>query len=154
VFVHVPQAFAPSVEEGEAASIAVRQLPGRAFEGRVARTSGTLDPTLRTLDVEIDIPNPKGELLGGMYAEVTIAVALAHRVVRVPASAVITDARGVHVATVDPAGVVHLVSVTRGIDDGSAIDVVDGLDGGEQVMVNPGGDVADGQRVEAARTKS
>jgi RND family efflux transporter MFP subunit len=153
VFVEVPQTFASSVQDGQAATVAVRELQGRAFEGRVTRTAGTLDPTVRTLNVEIDIPNPTGELLGGMYTQVTIAVAAAHRVVRVPASAVITDARGNHVATVDGAGVVHLVAVTRGTDDGSEIDLVDGLAGGEQVMVNPGGDVADGQRVQPVKAE-
>jgi RND family efflux transporter MFP subunit len=154
VFVQVPQAFAPSVKDSEAASVAVRELPGRAFTGQVTRTAGTLDPSSRTLNVEIDIPNPKGELLGGMYAEVSIAVAVAHRVVRVPSSAVIGDSRGVHVATVDGAGVVHLVAVTRGLDNGSDIDLVDGLVGGEQVVENPGGDVADGQRVQPVRAGS
>jgi RND family efflux transporter MFP subunit len=148
VFVQVPQAFALSVKDAEAASVSIRQIPGRAFEGRVTRTAGTLDPALRTLNVEIDIPNPKGELLGGMYAEVTIAVSVAHRMVRVPSSAVITDARGVHVATVDGTGRVHLVEVVRGPDNGREIELVEGLVGGEHVIASPGGDVVDGARIE------
>jgi RND family efflux transporter MFP subunit len=148
VFVQVPQAFAPSVKDAEAASVSIRQIPERVFQGRVTRTAGTLDPALRTLNVEIDIPNPRGELLGGMYAEVTIAVAVAHRVVRVPSSAVITDARGVHVATVDATGQIHLVEVVRGLDNGREIELVEGLVGGEQVIASPGGDVVDGARVE------
>ena len=150
VFVQVPQAFALSVKDGEAASVSVRQLPGRVFDGHVTRTAGALDPASRTLTIEVDVPNQAGELLGGMFAQVTIGVAVSHRVVRVPSSAVITDARGVHVATVDGAGQVHLVTVVRGLDDGSEIELIEGLQGGEQVMVNPGGDVADGMRVEAA----
>jgi RND family efflux transporter MFP subunit len=149
VYIQVPQAFALSVKDGEAASISIRQLPGRAFEGRVTRNAGALDPASRTLNTEIDVPNPTGELLGGMFAEVTIAVAVSHRIVSVPSSAVITDARGVHVATVDTAGHVHLVAVQRGRDGGREIELVDGLNGGEKVMVNPGGDVADGMLVEA-----
>jgi RND family efflux transporter MFP subunit len=148
VFVQVPQAFAPSVKDAEAASVSIREIPGRVFEARVTRTAGTLDPALRTLNVEIDIPNPRGELLGGMYTEVTIAVAVAHRVVRVPSSAVITDARGVHVATVDGTGRVHLIEVVRGLDNGREIELVEGLVGGEQVIASPGGDVVDGARVE------
>jgi RND family efflux transporter MFP subunit len=149
VFVQVPQVFALSLKEGEAASVSVRQLSGRVFDGKVTRTAGTLDPASRTLNAEIDLPNPTGELLGGMFAEVTIAVAVSHRVVRVPSSAVITDARGVHVATVDAKGEVHLVTVLRGLDTGREVEVVEGLSGGEQIMVNPGGDVTDGMRVEA-----
>jgi RND family efflux transporter MFP subunit len=145
----VPQAFALSVKEGESASVSVRQLPGRVFDGHVTRTAGTLDPASRTLNSEIDVPNPTGELLAGMFAQVTIAVSVAHRVVRLPSSAVITDARGVHVATVDGHGLVHLVAVQRGLDNGREIELIEGLNGGEQVMVNPGGDVTDGTRVEA-----
>jgi RND family efflux transporter MFP subunit len=149
VFVQVPQTFAPSVKETEPASVSIRQLPGRAFEGHVTRTAGTLDPASRTLNVEIDVPNPTGELLPGMFAQVAIALAVSHRVVRVPSSAVITDANGVHVATVDAKGEVRLVAVTRGIDNGRDIDLVDGLSGGEQVMANPGADVVNGMHVEA-----
>ncbi len=148
VFVQVPQVFAPSVKEGEIASVSVRERPGQSFQGHVTRTAGTLDPALRTLNVQIDVPNPRGELLGGMYAQVAIAVAVSHRVVRVPSSAVITDARGVRVAIVDGAGQVHLVAVSRGLDDGREVELVDGLVGGEQVITSPGGDVVEGARVE------
>jgi RND family efflux transporter MFP subunit len=149
VFVQVPQAFALSVKEGETGSVSVRQVPGRAFEGHVTRTAGTLDPAERSLKAEIDVPNPTGELLSGMFAEVTIAVALSHRVVRVPSSAVITDARGIHVAAVDGAGQIHLVAVQPGIDNGQEVELVEGLNGGEQIVVSPGGDVTDGMHVEA-----
>ena len=119
---------------------------------RFAAIPGAVDVHLAqvtdTPELYVDV-----ELLGGMYTQVTIAVAAALRVVQVPASAVITDARGNQVATVDGAGVVHLVAVTRGTDNGSEIDLVDGLAGGERVMVNPGGDVADGQRVHPVRTE-
>lgn len=154
VFVQVPQAFALSVKDGQTVRVTVRQIPGRVFDGRVTRTAGSLDPASRTLNVEIDVPNPSGELLGGMFADVTIAVAVAHRVVRVPSSAVITDALGVHVAAVDGAGHVHLAAVVRGLDNGREIDLVDGLVGGEQVLVNPAGDVTDGTRVDAVRGPS
>jgi membrane fusion protein (multidrug efflux system) len=149
VFVQVPQTFALSVKDGESASVSVRELPGHAFDGHVTRTTGTLDPASRTLKVQIDVPNPTGELLAGMFAQVTLAVALPHRVVVVPSSAVITDARGVHVATLDGEGQVHLVAVQRGIDNGREIDLLEGLTGGEQVVINPGADITDGMRAEA-----
>lgn len=149
VYIQVPQAFALSVKDGEAASVSVRQVPGRVFQGQVTRTAGTIDPLARTLNVEVDVPNPTGELLGGMFAQVSLAVTVAHRVVRVPSSAVIFDSRGVHVATVDPTGQVHLVTVQRGLDNGKEIELIEGLNGGEQVIVSPGADVTDGMRVEA-----
>jgi membrane fusion protein (multidrug efflux system) len=148
VFVQVPQTFALSVKDGLVASVSIRQVPGRVFDGHVTRTSGTIDPASRTLNVEIDVPNPAGELLGGMFAQVTLAVGEPHRVVRVPSSAVMTDARGVHVAIVD-AGRAHFVRVLRGLDNGREIELVDGLSGGEQVIVNPGADLSEGTPVQA-----
>jgi len=79
----VPQAYALSVKDGQTASVAIRQLPGRTFEGRVTRNAGTIDPTSRTLNVENRRTQPAGELLGGMFTQVTIAVAVSHPVVRV-----------------------------------------------------------------------
>lgn len=151
VFIQIPQTVAASVKENQTASVAMRQLPGHSFEGRVTRTAGTFDPTSRTLMTEVDVPNPTGELLAGMFAQVTIDLAASHRVVRVPSSAVIDDARGVHVATVDARGELHLVPVVRGLDNGAEIDLVDGLFGGERVVTNPGGDVTDGTRVDASQ---
>ena len=147
-YVDVPQPFAPSVQAGEAAKIAVRNFRGRAFAGRVTRTAGALDPASRTLRTEVSVPNASGELLAGMYVEVSLDVAVTHQVIRLPSTAIIADARGVHVAVVDGSGKVHLVPVTTGLDNGNTIDVVAGLSGGEQVMVSPPSDVQDGLEVQ------
>ncbi len=148
-FVDVPQVFAPSVRVGADAKIAVRNFRGRVFSGRVTRTAGALDPASRTLRTEVDLPNPKGELLAGMYVDVSLDVAVSHQVVRVPSSAIIADSRGVHVAVVDGTGKVQLVAVTTGLDNGTTIDVVAGLSGGEQVITAPPGGVTDGMQVQA-----
>ena len=147
-YVDVPQVFAPSVRVGAEARIAVRNFRGRVFTGRITRTAGALDPASRTLRTEVDLPNPKGELLSGMYVEVSLDVAVSHQVVRVPSSAIIADSRGVHVAVVDGSGKVHLVAVTTGLDNGNTIEVVAGLSGGEQVIAAPPGDVTDGMQVQ------
>jgi len=147
-YVDVPQVFAPSVRVGAEAKIAVRNFRGRVFTGRITRTAGALDPASRTLRTEVDLPNPKSELLSGMYVEVSLDVAVSHQVVRVPSSAIIADSRGVHVAVVDGSGKVHLVAVTTGLDNGNTIEVVVGLSGGEQVIAAPPGDVTDGMQVQ------
>lgn len=147
-YVDVPQVFAPSVRVGSEARIAVRNFRGRVFTGKVTRTAGALDPASRTLRTEVDLPNPKGELFAGMYVDVSLDVAVTHQVVRVPSSAIIADSRGVHVAVVDGSGKVHLVTVTTGLDNGTTIEVVAGLSGGEQVMTAPPGGVTDGMQVQ------
>jgi RND family efflux transporter MFP subunit len=147
-FVEVPQVFAPSIRVGADAKIAVRNFRDRVFPGKVTRTAGALDPASRTLRTEVDVPNPKGELLAGMFVDVSLDVAVTHQVVRVPSSAIIADSRGVHVAVVDGAGKVHLVTVTTGLDNGTTVELVAGLSGGEQVIAAPPGGVTDGMQVQ------
>jgi membrane fusion protein (multidrug efflux system) len=147
-YVDVPQVFAFSIRVGADAKIGLKNFPGRAFAGKVARTAGALDPASRTLRTEVDLPNPKGELLAGMFVDVSLDVAVSHQVVRVPSSAIIADSRGIHVGVVDGSGKVRLVPVTPGLDNGSTVDVVSGLSGGEQVMSAPPSDVADGMQVQ------
>jgi RND family efflux transporter MFP subunit len=148
-FVEVPQVFAPSVRVGAEANVAVRNFRGRVFTGRVTRTAGALDPASRTLRTQVDLPNPNGELLAGMYVDVSLDVAVSHQVVRVPSSAVVEDSRGVHVAVVDGSGKVHFVAVTPGLDNGNTIELVAGLSGGEQVIATPPSGVTDGMQVQA-----
>ena len=147
-YVDVPQVYAPSVRAGANARVTVKNFAGRVFTGRVTRTAGALDPASRTLRTEVALPNRSGELLAGMFVQVSLDVAVSHRVVRVPSSAIIADARGVHVAVVDGSGKVHLVAVTPGPDNGNTVDVVAGLSGGERVIATPPSGVADGMQVE------
>ncbi len=153
-YANVPQAFAPSVHPGVDAKIMVRQFPGRAFAGKVTNTAGALDPASRTLRAEVEVPNDKGELLAGMYGEVSITADLSHSVVRVPSSAILADARGTHVAVVEAKGQVHLAAVSLGLDNGTTVDVVSGLRGGEQVIATPPADAADGLQVQVVESGS
>jgi RND family efflux transporter MFP subunit len=152
-YVDVPQPFAPSVRPGQDAKIAARNFRGRTFAGKVTRTAGALDPASRTLRTEVQVANPSRELFAGMFVDVTLDVAVTHRVVRVPSSAIVADARGVHVAAVDGSGKVHLVPVTQGLDNGDTADIVAGLSGGEEVIVTPPSDVQDGMQVQPVSAK-
>jgi membrane fusion protein, multidrug efflux system len=150
VFVEVPQPFTPLLRVGEDATLALRQFPGRVFTGRVTRTAGALDPVTRTMRTQVDISNDAGTLLSGMYGEVTMPVAISHAAVRVPQSALLEDARGIHVAVIDSSSHVHLVAVQPGRDFGAEIELVNGLNGGERVVVNPPANLADGQLIDVA----
>jgi RND family efflux transporter MFP subunit len=152
-YVEVPQVFAPSIHPGYEARVAVRNYRGRIFAARIARTAGALDPASRTLRTELELPNPKGELLAGMYVEVSLDVAVSHQDVAVPSSAIVADSRGVHVAVVDTGGKVHLRPVTTGLDNGNSIELVAGLSGGEQVITAPPAGVTDGMQVQPVTAK-
>jgi multidrug efflux pump subunit AcrA (membrane-fusion protein) len=89
VFIDVPEMEAVWLRDGVGASVRSQSLPGQEFRGSVTRTSRSLNPSTRTLRTEVDLPNPEGALLPGLYVDVTITVE--HRDVwTLPASAVVT----------------------------------------------------------------
>jgi RND family efflux transporter MFP subunit len=147
LFVKVPQAVASGIAVGAAVKVRARQFPGRDFAGKVTRTAGALDATTRTLTVEAQVANDKGELLPGSYADVTFPAPLAHGVTVVPGSALVVDAQGVRVATVDANSKVHFIPVQIGRDQGQETEIVDGLTGAENVIAAPAGNIVEGTPV-------
>ncbi|HVW25592.1 MAG TPA: efflux RND transporter periplasmic adaptor subunit [Polyangiaceae bacterium] len=151
VFVDVPQDAAPGVSAGLDVAVSVREFPGRVFKGTVSRTAGALDPASRTLSTEIRVPNPDGQLLTGMYAEAALTLPTPHRTYELPATAVLTNAKGVGVQIVQPDGAVHLTPVVIEQDLGATVRISSGLQGGEQVLKLSTPGLADGTKVEIAR---
>jgi HlyD family secretion protein len=74
VFVGVPELASFFVREGDTALIRFQAIPGATREGKVVRSGFTLNPTTRTLQTEIDIPNSDDHLHPGWYVTVTIRV--------------------------------------------------------------------------------
>src|SRR5205807_9875041 len=107
IFVYVPQSYAPDIKPGMTAEVTVRELPGRVFQGTVARTAGAIDATSRTLLTEVHVPNPDGLLLSGSYATVRFKVPRPNPSLLVPQSAPLIDASGVRVAVVNADGTPH-----------------------------------------------
>lgn len=151
VQVNVPQTFAPDVKDGQEAALTVRERPGHVFHGKVARTSSALNPSSRTLLVEVQIDNRDGALLPGMFSEVTFSLPRTHAAVLIPADALIADAHGTRVALVGADGKLHFQKVGVGRDLGTEIEIVSGLDGKLPVVVNPGEELAEGQAVDTAK---
>jgi RND family efflux transporter MFP subunit len=148
VFVQVPQDAAPGVRAGLDAHVAVREYPGRAFVGQVARASGALDPASRTMTTEVRVPNGDGALLAGMYAEVSITLPLPHRVLELPSTAMLNDAHGLRVAVVDAGGEIRLVPIVLERDTGPTVQVASGLRGDERVVRVASAALSEGARVE------
>jgi membrane fusion protein, multidrug efflux system len=150
VFVQVPQDVAPSVRSGVPANVKVREYPGRTFAGQVMRASGELDPSTRTMNTEIRVPNQDAALLPGMYAEVALTLPSPHRILELPATALMTDARGQRVAVVDAQNKLHLVLVVVERDKGATIDISSGLQGDESVAKLGSAAFVEGMAVEVA----
>jgi RND family efflux transporter MFP subunit len=149
IFVNVPQLYASTARPDTSADIEIQQLPGRTFTGRVARTAQSIDPNSRTLLVEIDLDNPKGEIMPGSFAQVHMKMPTSVTTFRLPVNTLIFRSEGLRVATIKD-GVVSLIPVTLGRDFGSTVEVVAGLAGDESIVVNPPDSLAAGQRVSIA----
>lgn len=150
VQVNVPQSGAVGLEDGLAAKVHVPELPGRVFEGKVARNSVALDAASRTMLAEVDVPNPDGALKAGLYVSVDFDVPRPAPTVIVPAEALLFNGDGLRVATVDETGHVHLHDVSIYRDYGTTLELRSGLKGGERVALTPPADIAEGQQVKVA----
>lgn len=147
VFVNVPQIYAPDAKNGVIATLTLPQYPGRKFEGKLVRTSNSVDPASRTLLAEIDVKNPSGELLPGSYTEVHLHTSSSAPALIVPVSALILEPDGLHVGTVDANGIAHLTRVTPGRDFGTSVEILNGLQPGQGVIANPPDSLTDGEKV-------
>ncbi|HEX7140493.1 MAG TPA: efflux RND transporter periplasmic adaptor subunit, partial [Vicinamibacterales bacterium] len=146
VFVSVPQVYSQLTQQGISAELTLKEFPGRMFKGTLARTAQSIDVASRTLLIEIDVDNPKGELLSGSYAEVHLKLPTPRPTLKLPVSALIFRTEGLQVATVSDDRI-HMVPVTAGRDYGSDVEIVSGLNGSERVVVNPPDSLVDGVAV-------
>jgi RND family efflux transporter MFP subunit len=152
VYVSVPQIYSQAAKPGLTADLTLAEFPGRRFEGKLVRTANAIDPTSRTLLVEIAVDNPTGQLFTGSYAEVHFKLPTPASSLILPVNALLFRSEGLRVATVGPDQHVALKPITIGHDFGSEVEVVAGLDGNENVIVNPPDSVVDGETVRIAQT--
>ena len=151
-YLNVPQAEAQSVHTGQPASLTMPGMSGRKFNGAVARTASALDPSTRTLLVEVQVPNSSGELLPGEYALVDLSVPRADPPLLIPGDTLVVRSDGPQVAVVDPAGKVHFQLIQLGRDFGDRLEVLSGLAEGQQVAVNPSDAIREGVTVKPVAT--
>jgi RND family efflux transporter MFP subunit len=167
IYVQVPEQYAPQTKPGIEAQLRFNEHPGIDYPAKLVRTAQALDPTLRTLQVELQVDNSKGELFPGSYAEVHFKLPGNEHTLRVPATALIFRAQGLQVATViqgnegnqsnqgnqgnQGGGQVKLHNVTQGRDFGNTVEVLNGLTPDDEVVVNPPDSITDGAQVRLAK---
>ncbi|MBV9315902.1 MAG: efflux RND transporter periplasmic adaptor subunit, partial [Gammaproteobacteria bacterium] len=149
IFVDAPQSAADDLIAGNA-PVQVETSAGavRDYSGKVARTAQALNPQARTLRVEVDISNPRDELVPGMYVKVGFALP-PRGLVQVPAAALLFRASGPQVARVDSSGKISFRNVTIARDDGSVVELSSGVAPGERLALNVSSQVMDGELVRA-----
>lgn len=150
VYVNVPEVYSRLTKPGLKADLLLAEFPGRRFEGTLVRTADAIDLSSRTLLVEIDVDNPTGELLTGAYAEVHLKLPGNIATFTIPVNTLLFRSEGLRVAVVKD-NKADLVPVSLGRDFGSEVEVLVGLNGDENLVVNPPDSIVSGQEVRLAQ---
>jgi RND family efflux transporter MFP subunit len=146
VFANVPQGAIGDTGVGTEASVTTAGNTSEAFQGKVTRTSESLDPQARTLRVEIDLDNPDLKLLPGMYLNIAFNLK-SKAFVEIPASALLFRAAGPQVAVIRPGNIVKFTDVRIGRDNGNTVEIASGLSAGDRVALNINNQIVDGSKV-------
>lgn len=142
----VPESAVSHVHMGETLDVRVSSL-GSTFPGRVARFAEKIQESTRTMDTEVDVPNPGLTLIPGMYAEVTLRLDGSSHALALPVEAIDRSGTRPQAYAVTPGGVIHIVPVMTGIETDQQIEVRSGLTQGDEVVVGRRAGLKEGQRV-------
>lgn len=144
----VPESAVPTVHVGQQVEVLVPTL-GRSFPGRVARFADKLSLATRTMDTEVDVPNPNLVLIPGMYATVNLTLDQRNDVlvVPIPAVEVSGDASSGQVDVVTAQNRVEIRKVQLGIQNPTSIEIRSGLQEGDLVITGDRSGLRAGQEV-------
>jgi HlyD family secretion protein len=151
--VQVPNSDVPYVDIGDEAEITFDAMPGRVFSAKVARSARALDAQTRTMRTEIDLPNDHKQFVRNMYAHVVIRLSDGlPSTMRIPSAAIIgkdKDGVGARVRIVENHRL-HIARVKTGMDNGSEVEIIKGLEPSDRVVLHASGPVEEGTEVEIA----
>lgn len=148
----VPEVEAARVQAGQPVVVTTDALPGRTFRGTVSRHAGALDERTRTLSVEADLPNPDGALRPGMYLSARVGVELHRNALLVPAAALVREkAAGFLFLLAE--GKASRVAVKYGFNDGTSVEILEGIAENSRVIIPGKATLTAGQSVTAVEAK-
>jgi RND family efflux transporter MFP subunit len=150
VYVNVPQNYVPSVAPGAKAELRVPEHPDKTYAATLESSAQSVNAASGTTLMQLSVDNAAGELLPGGYANVRLDLQKGVAVLGVPASALIFDANGVSVATVDAGNRVTVKPVSIARDLGKTIEIGSGIGADDRVIENPPDGIASGAQVRVA----
>jgi RND family efflux transporter MFP subunit len=142
----VPESVVPNVHIGEPVAVDVQSLH-KTFQGKVVRFTRQLDLSTRTMETEIDVPNPNLELVPGMYGTSSLGLQAAKGVLLLPAEAVVQGDATPYVLTVNANNIVERKNVSLGIQGPNHVEISSGLNEGETVIAAGQSEFTPGERV-------
>jgi len=150
VYVNVPQSYVPNIPLGTKAQIAVPEYPGRTFPATVEASAQAVDIASGTTRMQLVVDNSHAELMTGDFTNVTFDLPHPEIAINVPASALIFNQSGLHVATVGSDGRIILKQVTIARDLGNEVEIGSGITADDRVVANPPEGIATGDKVRVA----
>jgi RND family efflux transporter MFP subunit len=150
VYVNVPQNYVPSIPVGTKALITVPEYPGRTFPATVEASAQSVDVASNTTRMQLVVDNSRNELMTGSFTNVTFDLPHPAVAINVPASALIFNQSGLHVAIVGGDGRIVLREVTIARDLGNEVELGSGIAADDRVVINPPDGIASGEKVRIA----
>jgi RND family efflux transporter MFP subunit len=152
VFITVNEHDAAGVVVGKEAHVEVDALPGKSYSGAVVRVAPSFDPITRTLDAEVQLPNPSGELRAGMYGRASVLIEMHPHVPVVSVNAVLISESQRYAFVLQGDKVARRpVQVGADFGDGQFMEIKQGLSPGEEVVTAGADAIGDGALVRVAR---
>ena len=150
VYVQVPQNYAPAIHNGTTATLTVPEYPDQQFTAHVIAAADSVNSNSGTTLVQLLVDNSSGKLLPGGFASLNFTLPVSTDAVRVPASAIVFDSRGVVVATLDQDNHVRFKPVKIARDLGDSVEIGAGLAATDRVIDTPPDGLSDGDSVQIA----
>ncbi len=122
------------VRLGQQVKLTVPAFPGASFSGKVILVNSIVDPETRTVKVRTEVANPDGRLKPDMFANVEIITDVNRAAISIPKSAVLND-EGKTVVFVGEGDGYKKREVHVGIQNGDQVEIVEGLNAGDKVVV-------------------
>jgi RND family efflux transporter MFP subunit len=142
----VPESYVRDIRIGDAVKVFIPSL-NQTFPGRVARFSADVSEQTRTMHTEVDVPNPHGNLMPGLYADATLTLAHSGALLAVPVQAVHRDGDQASVDVVDTGGRIQTREVTPGVQTANYTAINSGLSRGDLVVVSDPSGLTSGEKV-------
>ena len=148
VYADVPQDDAAYISPDTSVYLTTAQYPGRQFPAHVARDAGSINPSSRTLHVEVDVANGDHSLMPGAYVQIHFALSTSHPALDLPVSAILFRPDGLNVVVVGPDNKTVLKKITVSRDFGTSMEVTQGVSATDRVIDNPSDSITSGETVQ------
>jgi RND family efflux transporter MFP subunit len=154
VYVQVPQAYVPSIATGATARMTVPEYVGKTFTAKVESSAQAVNASSGSTLVQLSVDNTDGKLMPGSFTSVHFTLDASATALRVPASALIFDGSGLHLATVGEGDKVTFKTVTIQHDYGKTVEIGSGLNASDRVIDSPPDGLVNGDQVQIAKPQA